>query len=69
MDLLGPPVRECPHGHGSMDRQQGAYALNQVSLAFSNGGKTAAFDTGVRYVAALYRCPKCGLLELVDEAH
>jgi hypothetical protein len=65
--LLSEP-RSCVRGHGTMEKLPGLWALNQVNVAKGSDGKLAAFDTGTRYVASLYRCFTCGFLELVDQA-
>jgi hypothetical protein len=62
MGLLDEP-RECYRGHGSMEKIVGDWAMPQV-LRDSNGNW---FYAGPLFLVSLYRCPKCGAVEMVDE--
>lgn len=67
-DLLTAGTRQCPRGHGAMNKEPGAWAIHQVTVARDAKGIPAGVaDTGVRFAATLFRCPLCKMLELVDE--
>lgn len=51
--------RECVRKHGQMDRVPGLWEVSEFGQN--------DYRTGTVFVVALYRCPICGFVELVDE--
>lgn len=63
--------RDCIRGHGPMIRQEGHWELSQIARVIrdESGRKVpgALHSTGTIFTVAIYACPTCRYVELVDE--
>lgn len=70
------PPRECTRGHGVMTPESGVWglmgftSLGTVKRSGSEKTRPALVENGMTFAVTVFRCPVCGLIELVDsEAH
>lgn len=58
----------CKYGHGDLERQGDLWGVEGFSKATSSSGTPLVPIAGndQQFVMVMYRCPRCGYLELFD---
>lgn len=68
--------RNCTRGHGPMTHENGVWglmgftSLGKIKKSGDEKTRPALVENGMTFAVSVFRCPVCGMIELVDsEAH